>query len=115
MIEEKKEVAETKAETTATPKKELENINIICSKHGLINNGALYLRYSTIQKDESNKTAIDNNNIFCIACLNDMYMKFQKAGEIGNISVNVKYKDGTESQEVPVDQADIKAADSKKE
>ena len=114
MIEEKKETTENKKEA-ASPKKELENINIICSKHGLINNGALYLRYSTIQKDESNKTAIDNNNIFCIACLNDMYMKFQKSGEIGNISVNVKYKDGTESEEVPVEQADIKPAENKAE
>lgn len=103
MIEEKKE-------TTESPKKELDNINIVCSKHGMINNGALYLRYSTIQKNDEKNTAIDNNNIFCIACLNDMYMQFQKNGDIGMISVNVKYKDGTESEEIPVDQADISPA-----
>lgn len=102
MIEEKTE----NKESSEVKGKELENINIVCSKHGLINNGALYLRYSTIQNGEK-KTAIDNNNIFCIACLNDLYMKFQQSGEIGKISVNLKYKeDGTE-ENVPIEEANI--------
>lgn len=106
MIEEK-----AKDETEQTkPAQELDNINIVCSKHGLINNGALYLRYSTIQNGEKT-TAIDNNNIFCIACLNDMYMKFQQSGDIGKISVNVKYKDGTKSDDIPIEQADIQKAE----
>lgn len=102
MIEEKKDTSIENKED----EKKLESINIVCSKHGLINNGALYLRYSTLQNGEQ-KTAVDNNNIFCIACLNDLYMKFQQSGDIGKISVNVKYDDGTKSEDIPVDQANI--------
>lgn len=81
-----------------------ENINIVCSKHGIINNGAFYIRYSTIQNDEK-KTALDNHNLFCIACLNELYLKFQQDGTIGKVSVTIENGENTES--IPVEEADI--------
>ena len=52
MITEKKtEPTTTTPEVNVQKTKDMENINIVCSKHGIINNGAFYIRYSTIQKD----------------------------------------------------------------
>lgn len=113
MIEEKKEETVETAGLKDSNGKDLENINIVCSKHGLINNGAFYIRYSTIQKADDKNVAVDNNNIFCIACLNDLYMKFQKDGVIGNLSLNVKYADEEKPVDVPVEQAEF--AEDKKE
>lgn len=86
--------------------KDTENINIVCSKHGIINNGAFYIRYSTIQKNEK-MTAFDNHNLFCIACLNELYMKFQQDGTIGKLSVSIENTENGENKEVPVEEADI--------
>ena len=83
--------------------KDMENINIVCSKHGIINNGAFYIRYSTIQKDEK-MTAFDNHNLFCIACLNELYMKFQQDGLIGKLSVSIENANDDESKEIPLEE-----------
>lgn len=104
MITEKETATEEGAQIKKTD--ELEGINIVCSKHGIINNGAFYIRYSTIQNDEK-KTAFDNHNLFCVACLNELYMKFQKEGIIGQVSVSMKYKDSEESKDVPLENVDI--------
>lgn len=95
----------TKKEIVVEKTNNTENINIVCSKHGIINNGAFYIRYSTIQNDEK-KTALDNHNLFCIACLNELYMKFQQEGIIGKISVSMESTDGSE-QNVPLEETDI--------
>lgn len=111
MIEEKKEeINEANVNPTEKP---VENINIVCSKHGLINNGAFYLKYNTIQKGEGKNISVDNNNIFCIACLNDLYMKFQKSGDIGTIQLNVKYADTDKREDVPVSDVEKPTEDSK--
>ena len=56
--------------------KEVDDIKIRCSRHGDISQGSIYLRYSTIQ--ESTKTIINQNNIMCMCCLNELYHKLQK-------------------------------------
>lgn len=104
MIKERDDEISQKA-VTVEKTNSMENINIVCSKHGIINNGAFYIRYSTIQNDEK-KTALDNHNLFCIACLNELYMKFQQEGIIGKISVNMESSDGSEKN-IPVEEADI--------
>lgn len=86
--------------------KDTENINIVCSKHGIINNGAFYIRYSTIQKDEK-MTAFDNHNLFCIACLNELYMKFQQDGIIGKLSVSIENTENGGNKEIPIEEAEI--------
>lgn len=86
--------------------KDTENINIVCSKHGIINNGAFYIRYSTIQKNEK-MTAFDNHNLFCIACLNELYMKFQQDGIIGKLSVSIENTENGENKELPIEEAEI--------
>ena len=100
MITEKKDEPEVSVQKT----KDMENINIVCSKHGIINNGAFYIRYSTIQKDEK-MTAFDNHNLFCIACLNELYMKFQQDGLIGKLSVSIENANDDESKEIPLEEA----------
>ena len=104
MIKERDDEISQKA-VTVEKTNSMENINIVCSKHGIINNGAFYIRYSTIQNDEK-KTALDNHNLFCIACLNELYMKFQQEGIIGRISVSMESADGSEKN-IPVEEADI--------
>lgn len=104
MIKERDDEISQKA-VTVEKTNSMENINIVCSKHGIINNGAFYIRYSTIQNDEK-KTALDNHNLFCIACLNELYMKFQQEGNIGKISVSMESSDGSEKN-IPVEEADI--------
>ena len=104
MIKERDDEISQKA-VTVEKTNSMENINIVCSKHGIINNGAFYIRYSTIQNDEK-KTALDNHNLFCIACLNELYMKFQQEGTIGKISVSMESSDGSEKN-IPVEEADI--------
>jgi hypothetical protein len=107
MITEKKtEPAVTSPEVNVQKTKDMENINIVCSKHGIINNGAFYIRYSTIQKDDK-MTAFDNHNLFCIACLNELYMKFQQDGTIGKLSVSIENTEGGEAKDIPVEEADI--------
>ena len=93
MIAEKENnTTEEKEAIAQAAEKKLENMNIYCSKHGLINNGAFYTRYTNLQKDGEKTVAVDNNNIFCVACLNELYQKFQKSGDIGKISVDVIYE-----------------------
>ena len=106
MIKEKKDEPEVSVQKT----KDMENINIVCSKHGIINNGAFYIRYSTIQKDEK-MTAFDNHNLFCIACLNELYMKFQQDGLIGKLSVSIENANDDESKEIPLEEAVLEPKD----
>lgn len=56
--------------------REVDDIKIRCSRHGDISQGSIYLRYSTIQ--ESTKTIINNNNLMCMCCLNELYTKLQE-------------------------------------
>lgn len=88
---------ETKEKTTdsevmmETPKmlngREVEDIKIRCSRHGDISQGSVYLRYSTIQ--ESTKTVINNNNIMCMCCLNELYTKLQQTPKTNTV---ISYK-----------------------
>lgn len=109
MITEKKETTESTSGVNVQKTNDMENINIVCSKHGIINNGAFYIRYSTVQKDEK-MTAFDNHNLFCIACLNELYMKFQKEGIIGQISIQID--DKGETKTIPVEEADLSPKES---
>lgn len=108
MINEK-DPTEEKAESQVKVEKidSNEQVNIVCSKHGIINNGAFYIRYSTIQEHEK-KTAFDNHNLFCIACLNELYMKFQQDGTIGKISVTVSNTENGETKTIPLEEVEIK-------
>lgn len=57
--------------------KEVKNIRIMCSKHGDISEGSIYLNYATILEN-NRKTVVNNNNLICMSCLNDYYMQAQK-------------------------------------
>ena len=80
MAEEVKNELSTSEVKLEAPKmlngKEVNDIKIRCSRHGDISQGSIYLRYSTIQ--ESTKTIINQNNIMCMCCLNELYTKLQK-------------------------------------
>ena len=80
MAEEVKNEVPTSEVKLEAPKmlngKEVNDIKIRCSRHGDISQGSIYLRYSTIQ--ESTKTIINQNNIMCMCCLNELYTKLQK-------------------------------------
>lgn len=67
--------------------REVEDIKIRCSRHGDISQGSIYLRYSTIQ--ESTKTVINNNNLMCMCCLNELYTKLQQTPKT---RTNISYK-----------------------
>lgn len=87
MIEEKK-VAET------TEAKKVDKVKIMCSKHGDISQAAFYLKYSTYKANEEGQPiVVDNNNVLCISCLNDMYTEWQKEGKVGEIQVGISYTD----------------------
>ena len=80
MAEEVKNELSTSEVKLEAPKmlngKEVNDIKIRCSRHGDISQGSIYLRYSTIL--ESTKTIINQNNIMCMCCLNELYTKLQK-------------------------------------
>ena len=103
MSEEIKQNEEVKAETTndtainlEAPKmlngKEVDDIKIRCSRHGDISQGSIYLRYSTIQ--ESTKTIINQNNIMCMCCLNELYTKLQRTPKKNTVITYKKDEDG---------------------
>ena len=80
MIEEKK----TEKEIAAKPKtfmgKEVKNMEIVCSRHGNIIGGAYYTTYNIYKKDpnaEGGVKVVEKNNVFCIACLNEIYRMLQ--------------------------------------
>src|SRR5574344_940301 len=107
---EQKEGQERKDEIGGRP---VNGVNIICSKHGVINQGSYFIRYTNFKKDPDDPTktiAVDNSNVFCMACLNEMYQNFQKQGLVGTISLNVDYADNEKekSTEIPVEEAEIK-------
>lgn len=65
------------------------SMRIICKKHGDISDCSLFLRYKTVEKREDKTISIENNNIFCPACLSSLYSKFQESGDIGEIMISV--------------------------
>lgn len=81
MIEEKKEEKTMDEMPDTINGRKVKDLKIICSKHGDISNGSFFSRYTSYKFDPKNpdkRIAVDNNNIFCIECLNDMYQYFQK-------------------------------------
>ena len=60
--------------------KEVSDIRIQCSKHGDISQGSVYLRYTTVSNGEK-QTIVNNNNLLCMCCLNELYTKFQNEPE----------------------------------
>lgn len=93
----------------------VNGVHIICSKHGVINQGSYFVRYTNYKKDpdDPSKTiAVDNSNVFCMACVNELFQNFQKQGLVGTVSLNVDFADEksgeTKSHEIPVEKADIK-------
>ncbi|MBQ2398210.1 MAG: hypothetical protein II304_14430 [Bacteroidales bacterium] len=62
--------------------KELKKIAIFCSKHGDITDSAV--KFETTRVDiRGNK--VTDRNCYCMACLNELLIKFQESGEIGKI------------------------------
>lgn len=60
--------------------KEVSDIRIQCSKHGDISQGSVYLRYTTVSNGEK-QIIVNNNNLLCMCCLNELYTKFQNEPE----------------------------------
>lgn len=65
------------------------SMRIFCEKHGDISDCSLFLRYKTIEKREDKTISIENNQIFCPACLGCLYTKFQESGDVGKIKITV--------------------------
>lgn len=103
MIKESSKVDDNTSTGTEMPDtingRKVKDLKILCSKHGDISNGSFFTRYTSYKidpKDPNKRIAVDNNNIFCIACLNEMYQYFQKMpvkSDSGDV-VYQKDKDG---------------------
>lgn len=99
MIENKKEEKEQNIKPKMFNGREVKNIEIVCSRHGNISGGAYYTTYSIYKKDpnaEGGYVATEKNNVFCIACLNEVYRLLQhtpRVDENGN-TIYLKDKDG---------------------
>jgi hypothetical protein len=65
------------------------SMRIFCKKHGDISDCSIFLRYKTVEKQEDKTVSIENNNIFCPACLSSLYSKFQESGDVGEIMISV--------------------------
>lgn len=65
------------------------SMRIFCKKHGDISDCSIFLRYKTVEKQEDKTVSIENNNIFCPACLSSLYSKFQEAGDVGEIMISI--------------------------
>lgn len=74
--------------------KEVKNIRIRCSKHGDISQGSIYLRYTTIMENDK-KTIVNNNNLMCMCCLNELYMELQKEPKTEKKITYKKNEDGS--------------------
>lgn len=74
--------------------KEVKNIRIRCSKHGDISQGSIYLRYTTIMENDK-KTIVNNNNLMCMCCLNELYMELQKEPKLNKTVTYKKNADGS--------------------
>lgn len=102
MIEEKKK-AEDKTPTKKTVNgREVKNIEIVCSRHGNITGGAYYTTYNIYKKDpsvEGGVKAIEKNNVFCIACLNEIYRMLQHTPRLDEEGKPIYIKDA-EGKEV---------------
>ncbi len=62
--------------------KELKKIAIFCSKHGDITDSCV--KFETTRVDIRGNKVLDRN-CYCIACLNELLMKFQETGQVGKI------------------------------
>ena len=96
MIEEKK----TEKEIAAKPKtfmgKEVKNMEIVCSRHGNIIGGAYYTTYNIYKKDpnaEGGVKVVEKNNVFCIACLNEIYRMLQHTPRLDDEGKTIYLKD----------------------
>ena len=96
MIEEKK----TEKEIAAKPKtfmgKEVKNMEIVCSRHGNIIGGAYYTTYNIYKKDpnaEGGVKVVEKNNVFCIACLNEIYRMLQHTPRLDDEGKPIYLKD----------------------
>ena len=98
MIEEKNKKTEEKevAKTRTFMGKEVKNIEIVCSRHGNITGGAYYTTYNIYKKDpnvEGGVKAIEKNNVFCIACLNEIYRMLQHTPRLDDDGKPIYLKD----------------------
>ena len=93
---------ETKEKNTEEKKpkmfqgKEVKNIDIVCSRHGNISGGAYYTTYNIYKKDptvEGGIRTIEKNNVFCIACLNDIYRMLQHTPRLDEDGKPIYLKD----------------------
>lgn len=64
--------------------KELKKLAVYCSKHGDVTDASI--KMNTERIDIRGVKVVDRN-VYCIACLNELLMKFQETGEIGKIAV----------------------------
>lgn len=99
MIEDKK-TKEAEKQVRTFNGKPIKDVQITCSKHGNISNGAYFTSYVTYRKGENGEVEeIPHNNVFCIACLNNMYRMLQNT-PITNEKGEIKYLVDKEGKEI---------------
>lgn len=76
--------------------KELKKLAIYCAKHGDVTEASIKMETSRVDI-RGNK--VTDRNCYCIACLNELLMKFQETGEIGKIAVVPIIGDKTEPEQ----------------
>lgn len=72
-------------------------VRLICPKHGEVTTSALYLNFKNEDKSEQ--------YLYCIPCLNELLLKFQKDGDIQQLQVEVpaaQVSSTEENKEAPV-------------
>ena len=96
MIEEKKTEKEIATKPKTFMDKKKKNMEIVCSRHGNIIGGAYYTTYNIYKKDpnaEGGVKVVEKNNVFCIACLNEIYRMLQHTPRLDDEGKPIYLKD----------------------
>ncbi len=64
--------------------KELKKLAVYCSKHGDVSEASIKM---VTKRVGLRGEVIEDKNCYCIACINELLMKFQDTGELGKLAV----------------------------
>lgn len=95
-MEEKPRSNEDVTTITIPNGKKLKKLALFCSKHGDVSDASIKIESSRV---DINGHKITDRNCYCIACLNELLMNFQKNGDIGNLAIVPVVEDEDKKEE----------------
>lgn len=99
-MEAKQEGVKGLSTITVPDGKELKKLALYCSKHGDVTEASIKMETSRVDL-RGNK--VTDRNCYCIACLNELLMKFQETGEIGKLAIVPVIGEKTEPEQLEFD------------